>query len=382
MAVIMYVKMALGRERVRSCSQLPSAAKESRVDRRQFLKMSLAGVGALSGALALGCAAGKSSGPATASGSASAASPSANVGSAASAGSAAASGNTTSTQAASSDSLPIRTPGAPTIALNSGYAMPVLGIGTWTLSDDVAEQSVRSALENGYRLIDTAQYYGNEEGVGRAVRNAIADGIVAREDVFVTTKISPNGYFDPPAAVVERLNKLNLDYIDLLLIHQPGSNDEGVYRAMEQAVRADKVRSIGISNYYTPAQLDAVLAYAEIAPAVIQNENHPYNQNSQLAAYAQEVCGAYVESWYPLGGRGNTDVLFGDETIAGIAAAHGVSPAQVLLRWHVQAGYVTIPGSSNPDHIAENIDIVDWELTDQDMAALAALDRQHRFERW
>lgn len=151
---------------------------------------------------------------------------------------------------------------------------------------------------------------------------------------------------------------------------------------MEQAVRDGKVRSIGISNYYTPSELNAVLAYAQIPPAVIQNENHPYNQNSELAAYAQEACGAYVESWYPLGGRGNTDVLFGDETIAGIATARGVSPAQILLRWHIQAGYITIPGSSNPDHIAEIISIFDFELTDDEMAALAALDRQHRFERW
>ena len=142
------------------------------------------------------------------------------------------------------------------------------------------------------------------------------------------------------------------------------------------------VLGIGISNYYTTAELDAVLAYTEIQPAIIQNENHPYNQNAELAAYAREACGAFVESWYPLGGRGNTDVLFGNDTIADIAAAHGVSPAQAILRWHMQAGYIAIPGSSNPDHIAENIAIFDFELTGDEMAALAALDRQHRFERW
>ena len=258
----------------------------------------------------------------------------------------------------------------------------MLGIGTWTLSDEVAEQSVRCALENGYRLIDTAQYYCNEAGVGRAVRTAIEEGIVTREDVFVTTKVSPSGYAQPELAVEQRLQRLDLDYIDLLLIHQPGSNDAGVYRAMEQAVRDGSVCSIGISNYYTSAELDGVLAYAEIAPAVIQNENHPYNQNAELAAYARQTCGAYVESWYPLGGRGHTDVLFGDAAIAAVAAAHGVTPAQAILRWHVQAGYIAIPGSSNPDHIAENIAIFDFELTDDEMAAFAALDRQHRFERW
>ena len=266
--------------------------------------------------------------------------------------------------------------------LNSGFAMPMLGIGTWTLSDTVAEESVYCALQNGYQLIDTAQYYGNEPGVGRAVRRAIGEGIATREDVFVTTKVSPPGYADPVSAIDGRLSQLGLDYIDLLLIHQPGSNDQGVYRAMEQAVRDGRVRSIGISNYYTRAQLDGVLAYAEIPPAVIQNENHPYNQNTDLAAYARTACGAYVESWYPLGGRGNTDVLFSDETIASIAAAHGVTPAQVILRWHVQAGYIVIPGSSNPDHIAENIAIFGFELTDDEMARLSALDRQHRFEYW
>ena len=266
--------------------------------------------------------------------------------------------------------------------LNSGFAMPVFGIGTWTLSDAVAEESVYCALEDGYRLVDTAQYYGNEAGVGRAVSRADDAGVVAREDVFVTTKVSPPGYADPTSAVDERLLQLGLDYIDLLLIHQPGRNDEGVYRAMEQAVRDGKVRSVGISNYYTPEDLDAVLAYAEIPPAVIQNENHPYYQNTELAVYARDACGAFVESWYPLGGRGHTDVLFSDGTIASIAASHGVSPAQVILRWHVQAGFIAIPGSSNPDHIAENIGIFDFELTGDEMSKMAALDRQQRFENW
>ena len=260
--------------------------------------------------------------------------------------------------------------------------MPVLGIGMWTLSDEVAEESAYCALQSGYRLIDTAQYYGNEPGVGRAVRRAVEEGIAAREDVFVTTKVSPPGYSNPQQAIEERLSLLGLDYIDLLLIHQPGSDDEGVYHAMEQAVRDGKVRSIGISNYYTPAELDAVLAYASIPPAVIQNENHPYYQNAELAAYARDACGAYVESWYPLGGRGNTDVLFEDATIAAIADAHGISPAQAILRWHVQAGYIAIPGSSNPDHIAENIRIFDFEYTDDEMAQFAALDKQQRFEYW
>ena len=258
----------------------------------------------------------------------------------------------------------------------------MLGIGTWTLSDAVAEQSTYTALSGGCRLVDTAQYYGNESGVGRAVRRAVDEGIASRADIFVTTKVSPPGYGNPERAVAERLEKLGLDYIDLLLIHQPGSNDQGVYRAMEQAVRDGKVRSIGISNYYTPAELDEVLSYASIAPAVIQNENHPYYQNARLATYAKEACDALVESWYPLGGRGNTDVLFSDPVIAEIAQAHGVSPAHVILRWHVQAGYITIPGSSSADHIAENIRVADFELSDDEMARITALDQQRRFEYW
>ena len=260
--------------------------------------------------------------------------------------------------------------------------MPVLGIGTWTLSDDVAEQSVYTALTCGYRLVDTAQYYGNEAGVGRAVRRAEADGIVPRSEVFVTTKVSPSGYGDPEKAIQERLENLDLGYIDLLLIHQPGSNDAGVYRAMEQAAANGSVRSIGISNYYTPTQLDEVLSYATVAPAVIQNENHPYYQSTELKAYAADACGALVESWYPLGGRGNTQKLFENETIAAIAAAHGITPAQAILLWHVQEGYIAIPGSSNPDHIAENIAIFDFALTDEEMGLFASLDRQERFEYW
>ena len=249
------------------------------MDRRRFIKASIAGIGMFSGALALGCVPGASAGSSTPQ------SPTESGGAVATASSLGIGGSSP----ADSQTAPLlsenRASATPTVKLNSGFVMPLLGIGTWTLSDSVAEESVYCALQNGYRLIDTAQYYGNEAGVGRAVRRAAGEGIAAREDVFVTTKVSPPGYADPATAVQERLSKLGLDYIDLLLIHQPGSNDESVYRAMEQSVRDGKVRSIGISNYYTRGQLDGVLAYAEIPPAVIQNENHPYNQNTDLASY-------------------------------------------------------------------------------------------------
>ena len=269
----------------------------------------------------------------------------------------------------------------PDVTLNSGCTMPVIGLGTWTLSDDQAETSVYAALKTGMRLIDTARYYGNEIGVGRGIRRAMDDGIVTREEVFVTSKIMPGDYDRAARGIDDSLRDLNLDYVDLMLIHQPGWNDEEVYRAMEQAVRDGKVRSIGISNYYTPEAVEEILSFAEIMPAVIQNENHLYYQNKALQEYVQQY-GIVVESWYPFGGRGHTREHFTNETIARIANAHEKTPAQIILRWQVQDGYITIPGSSNPDHIAENYDVFDFELTSQEMMEIRDLDRQARYENW
>ena len=269
----------------------------------------------------------------------------------------------------------------PDVTLNSGYTMPVIGLGTWTLSDDQAEASVYAALKAGMRLIDTARYYGNEVGVGRGIRRAVDDGIVTREEIFVTSKIMPGDYDRAAQGIDNSLQDLGLDYVDLMLIHQPGWNDEAVYRALEQAARDGKVRSIGISNYYTPEAVEEILSFAEIMPAVIQNENHLYYQNKALQEYVQQY-GIAVESWYPFGGRGHTQEHFTNETITRIAAAHGKTPAQIILRWQIQDGYITIPGSSNPDHIAENYDIFDFELTDQEMADIRSLDRQERYENW
>ena len=268
-----------------------------------------------------------------------------------------------------------------TVTLNSGYTMPVIGLGTWTLSDDQAEASVYAALKAGMRLIDTARYYGNEAGVGRGIHRAIADGIVTREEIFVTSKIMPGDYDRAARGIDDSLRDLDLDYVDLMLIHQPGWNDEEVYRALEQAVRDGKVRSIGISNYYTPEAVEKVLSFAEIMPAVIQNENHLYYQNKRLQKYVRKY-GIVVESWYPFGGRGHTQEQFSDETITRIAGKYGKTPAQIILRWQIQDGYVTIPGSSNPEHIAENFDIFDFELSGQEMDEIRSLDRQARYENW
>ena len=268
-----------------------------------------------------------------------------------------------------------------TVLLNSGYEMPIIGLGTWTLSDDEAENSVYHALKSGMRLIDTARYYGNEVGVGRGLQKAINEGIVTREDVFITSKIYGGNYERAGGIIDDALKDLNVDYIDLMLIHQPGYDDEGVYKAMEDAVRAGKLRSIGISNYYTKEQVDEVLSFAKIVPAVIQNENHLYYQNTELQEYASQY-GIVIESWYPFGGRGHTSEHFGNEVIKELAEKYGKSSAQIILRWQLQAGFIAIPGSSNPDHIAENYDIFDFELSKEDMQRIRELDQHERYENW
>ena len=268
-----------------------------------------------------------------------------------------------------------------TVLLNSGYEMPILGLGTWTQDDETAENSVYSALKDGYRLIDTAQYYGNETGVGNGLKRAIADGIVTREDVFITTKVMPSNYSRAFESIDDSLKRLDVEYIDLMLIHQSGSGDTEVYKALCQGVKDGKLRSIGISNYYTPEEYERVTAEGGIKPAVVQNENHPFYQNNEFKEYVAKY-GTVVESWYPFGGRGHTQDLFGNETIMDIADAHGKTSAQIILRWHLQAGYVTIPGSQNPDHILENFSIFDFELSDEEMQRMADLHTGQRYENW
>ena len=267
------------------------------------------------------------------------------------------------------------------VALNSGFNMPCLGFGTWTLDDDAAQECVYFALKVGYRLIDTARYYRNEIGVGRGIRRAIDDGVAKREEIFVTSKIMPGNYNSPDAAIDNSLKSLGLDYVDLMLIHQPGFGDEEVYRALERGVKAGKIRSIGISNYYTPQDFDRIRKIATIVPAVIQNENHPYYQNEELQAYVKKF-GTVIESWYPLGGRGNTQKIFSDATIQSLAKKYSKSPAQIILRWQFQAGYVAIPGSSNENHIAENFNIFDFRLTAEEMKLMRDLNKNLRFENW
>ena len=269
-----------------------------------------------------------------------------------------------------------------TVTLNNGIEMPILGIGTFSLSDSDAEESVYWALKDGFRLIDTARIYGNEAGVGRAIRHAIEEGFVTREEIFVTTKMWTSDYDNGDAAVNASLERLGLDYIDLMILHhsQP-RNDIQAYQAMEKAVEDVRLRSIGLSNYYEPDDFDRVVNAVTIVPALLQNETHPYHQSTEMKEHIAQY-GTVMESWFPLGGRGNTQTLFNDPVIAGIAAAHGKSSAQVILRWHLQAGNIAIPGSHNEKHIQENFEIFDFELTDEEMRQMTALDKNNRLGDW
>ena len=266
-----------------------------------------------------------------------------------------------------------------TVTLNSGYEMPILGLGMFSLSDSEAENSTYWALKAGFRLIDTARIYGHEAAVGRGLQRAIDEGIVTREEVFITTKMWTSDFGNGDAAVDASLERLGVDYIDLMILHhsQP-SNDVEAYQAMERAVADGKLRSIGLSNYYEPDDFDRLVNATTIKPAILQNETHPYHQSGEMKEHIAQY-GTVLESWFPLGGRGNTQTLFNDETISSIAAAHGVSSAQVIIRWHLQAGNICIPGSSNEQHIIEDYDVWDFELTEDEMTRMTALEKDKRF---
>lgn len=263
---------------------------------------------------------------------------------------------------------------APTVRLSSGYDMPILGLGTYSLHGDVCKNSVKAALASGFRKFDTASIYGNEEEIGEAIR----ESDVPREEIFVTTKLYPNQFANAEAAIEECLEKLNIGYIDLMLLHHPGTNDVAAYKAMERAVAQGKIRSLGLSNYYVE-EMSELLPQVSIKPVLVQNEIHPYYQENDVIPYMHRQ-GIVVEAWYPFGGRGHTSEMFADATISRIAQAHGKSSAQVILRWDLQKGVVVIPGSSNPDHIQENISVFDFELTDEEMAVINALDRNEKHD--
>ena len=266
-----------------------------------------------------------------------------------------------------------------TVTLNSGYEMPILGLGMFSLSDAQAENSTYWALKAGFRLIDTARIYGNEEAVGRGLQRAIDEGIVTREEVFITTKMWTSDFNNGNEAIDASLRKLNVDYIDLMILHhsQP-RNDVDAYKAMEKAVSDGRLHSIGLSNYYEPEDFDRLVNATDILPAILQNETHPYHQSTLMKQHIAKY-GTVLESWFPLGGRGNTQILFNDETISSIAEAYDVSSAQIIIRWHLQAGNICIPGSSNEDHIKEDYDVWNFELSEDEMKKMTELEKEERF---
>lgn len=265
---------------------------------------------------------------------------------------------------------------APVITLNSGYEMPVVGLGTYSLHGSTCTNAVRTAIESGYRMIDTASFYGNEREVGMGVR---ASG-VPRSDIFVTTKLYPNQYSHAGRAIDEALRKLDIGYIDLMLLHHPGANEVTAYREIEKAIEAGKVRSAGVSCYYI-RETDAFLKKVSTPPALIQNEIHPYYQDTDVVRYIQSLSRKIaVQSWYPLGGRGYTGSMLNNKVIGEIAERHGKSPAQVILRWDLQNGVAVIPGSVNAEHIRENISIFDFELTADEMKEIGKLNMNEKHD--
>lgn len=254
--------------------------------------------------------------------------------------------------------------------LNNGIKMPMAGIGTFLLTPDEVEASVLSALQCGYCLIDTANAYVNEKAVGRAMRKS---GI-PRNEIFLETKLWPS-FYEQEDAVEKTLQRLGTDYIDLLLIHQPAGNYVAGYRLMEKAYKEGKVRAIGLSNF-TPEQVQEILDICEVKPAVLQTEVHPYSQEKELKAFLDKE-GIVIQAWYPLGHGDKT--LREEPLFTELAHKYGKSNSQIILRWHIQSGNIVIPGSKNPQHIKDNLDVFDFTLTDNELDRIAAMDQQKRY---
>lgn len=274
----------------------------------------------------------------------------------------------------------------PAIELNSSTTIPQLGLGVWQATNDETERAVLAAVDDaGYRHIDTAAAYGNEEGVGRA----IAASSVDRDDLFVTTKLwnADQGYDPALVAFDKSLSLLGLDYVDLYLIHWPLQNDERLLRtwdALEKIAESGRAKAIGVCNF-EPRHLQLLIDRGGVLPAVDQVELHPHLPQQAIRDVADKH-GIAVESWSPLGGTSNSgwgknskpNTLLSDPVISRIGEKHGRSPAQVLIRWHLQNGLIVIPKSVNPDRIAQNIDVFDFELSDDDLRDIATLDDGER----
>lgn len=254
--------------------------------------------------------------------------------------------------------------------LNNGLNMPMAGIGTFLLSPDEAEASVLAALEDGYRLIDTANAYVNEKAVGRAMKKS---GL-KREEIFLETKLWPS-FYENDDAVDKTLERLGTDTIDLLLIHQPAGNYVAGYRQMEKAYKEGKVKAIGLSNF-NQGQIEEILGLCQVKPAVLQTEVHPYFQEQELKKFLSKE-GMVIQAWYPLG-HGDK-ALLEEPLFTELGKKYGKTNAQIILRWHIQDGNIVIPGSKNPAHIKDNFDLFDFSLTEEEMAKIAALDKNTRY---
>lgn len=256
------------------------------------------------------------------------------------------------------------------VSLNNGVKMPMAGIGTFLLTPDEAEGAVLSALECGYRLIDTANAYVNEKAVGRGMKKSA----VPREEIFLETKLWPS-FYEQSNAVEKTLERLGTDYIDLLLIHQPAGNYIAGYKLMEKAYKEGKVKAIGLSNF-TIEQMEEILNICEVKPAVLQIEVHPYSQEKKLKSFL-EANGIAAQAWYPLGHGDNA--LLQEPVFTKLGEKYGKSNAQIILRWHIQYGNIVIPGSKNPAHIRDNFDLFDFSLTDDEMAEISAINKDKRY---
>lgn len=250
--------------------------------------------------------------------------------------------------------------------LNNGNKMPMAGIGVFMLSPEEAEKSVESALRGGVRLVDTANAYMNEAATGRGIKKSG----VAREDIYLVSKLWPTVY-EKDTAVDEMLARLDTDYVDLLFLHQPTDNWREGYKNIEKAVKTGKAKAIGLSNF-SQELIQEAIDIMEIKPQVVQVEAHPYFPQTELKKKLAETKMGLM-AWYPLG-HGDKN-LVNEPVFTELAKKYGKSNAQIILRWHVQSGNVVIPGSKNPDHIKDNFDIFDFVLTDDDMAAIAKVNK-------
>ena len=254
------------------------------------------------------------------------------------------------------------------VTLSNDVQMPILGYGVYQVTKDECKRCVLDALKAGYRSIDTAQSYFNEEEVGAAIR----ESGIPREEIFLTTKvwIEHYGYEACKASVLESMRKLQTDYLDLVLLHQPFGDTYGAWRALEELYEEGKLRAIGISNFYVDRMVEFA-SFNQIRPMVTQMETHIFNQQKQLKEYADKY-GIQLEAWAPFGeGRKGT---FENEIVKAIGLKYGKTPAQVMLRWHIQRQVVVIPKSTHAQRMAENIDVFDFELNDEEMNAIAGLD--------